>query len=46
MARVKTPKNKDAAIKLAQAILQKHQANSAASPLAALNARGPERSRT
>ncbi len=37
MARVKIPKNKDAAIKLAQAILQKHQADGAASPLAALN---------
>ena len=37
MARVKIPKNKDAAIKLAQSILQKHQADGAASPLAALN---------
>lgn len=37
MARVKIPKNKDAAIKLAKAILAKHQADGAASPLAALN---------
>ena len=37
MARVKIPKNTDAAIKLAQAILQKHQADGAASPPAALN---------
>lgn len=37
MARVKIPKNKDAAIKLAQAILAKHIADGAASPLSGLN---------
>jgi hypothetical protein len=37
MARVKIPKNKADAIKLAQAILKKHTADGAASPLAALN---------
>ena len=37
MSRIIIPKNKAAAIKLAQAILAKHQADGAASPLAALN---------
>jgi hypothetical protein len=37
MARIKIPKNKDAAIKLSQAILKKHQADGAASPLTPLN---------
>ena len=37
MERVKIPKNKGDAIKLAQAILKKHTADAAASPLAALN---------
>jgi hypothetical protein len=37
MARVIIPKNKALAIKLAQAILVKHQADGAASPLAPLN---------
>ena len=37
MARIKIPKNKDAAIKLAQAILKKHLADGAASPLTPLN---------
>lgn len=37
MARIKLPKNKDAAIKLAKAILDKHNNDGAASPLAALN---------
>ena len=37
MARIKIPKNKDAAIKLAQNILKKHLADGAASPLTVLN---------
>jgi len=37
MARVKLPKNKSLAIKLAQAILAKNQADGAASPLVSLN---------
>jgi len=37
MARVNIPKNKALAIKLAQAILAKHTADGAGSPLAALN---------
>lgn len=37
MARVKIPKNKDAAIQLAQSILAKHQADGTASPLTPLN---------
>jgi hypothetical protein len=37
MPRVIIPKNKDAAIKLAQAILNKHQTDGGSSPLAVLN---------
>lgn len=37
MPRITVPKNKAAAIKLAQTILAKHKADGAASPLAAIN---------
>ena len=37
MARVRIPKSKDEAIKLAQAIFKKHQTDGAGSPLTVLN---------